>query len=118
MKSGRVAMICRLLIVSLLFLSFQSTAGMIGTDQVARAASSQADRIHIQSMLTRADVASQLQALGVDLKMANERVAALTDDEARSLAGKLDAVPAGADSSGWWIAAIVVVALILWWRWR
>ena len=36
MKSGCFAMIGRLLIVSLLFFSFQSTAGMIGTEQVAR----------------------------------------------------------------------------------
>ena len=42
--------------------------------------------------------------MGVDVNAAQERVAALTDDEARSLAGKLGAVPAGADDDGWWIA--------------
>ena len=108
--------ICRLLIVSLLFFSFQTSAGMIGTDQVA-SASPQADRMHIQSMLTRAEGASQLQALGVDLKAAQDRVAAMTDEEARSLAGKLHSAPAGADSDGWWIAAVVVVAVLIWWWW-
>jgi hypothetical protein len=109
-------MICRLLIVSLMFLSFHSTAGMIGTDQVV-AATPQADRANIQSLLSRAEIASQLQSMGVDLNAAKERVAAMTDEEARSLAGKLHSVPAGADNDGWWIAAIVVVAVLIWWYW-
>lgn len=108
--------ICRMLIVSLLLLSFQSTAGMIGTDQVANAAP-QSERAQIQTLLSRADVASQLQGMGVDVNAAKDRVAAMTDDEARSLAGKLHSVPAGADSQGWWIAAVVVVAVLAWWYW-
>ena len=114
-------MLCRLLIVSLLFFSYQSTAGMIGTDQAVAAAvsSAQAERMQVQSMLSRADVASALASMGVDVKTAKERVAALTDDEVRSLAGKLGSVPAGADSDGWWIVLIVVaVVLLVWWRWR
>lgn len=118
MKSGSVATICRLLIVSLLFLSFQSTAGMIGTDQAATAGSASADRMHIQSVISRAEVANALQAMGVDTKTATDRVAALTDDEARSLANKIDAVPAGASSSGWWIAVAVIVVLLILWKWR
>jgi hypothetical protein len=118
MKSSSITMICRALIVSLLFFSYQSTAGMIGTDQVRAAPVTQSERIQIQSALSRADVASALQSMGVDVSAARDRVAVMTDDEARSLAGTLHSVPAGADSSGWWIAAIVVVALLLWWRWR
>lgn len=117
MKSSAIAMICRALIVSLLFVSYQSTAGMIGTDQLRAAPSAQTERVQIQNALARADVASALQTMGVDANAALDRVAMLTDDEARSLAGKLEAVPAGG-SSGWWIAAAVVVALLLWWRWR
>jgi hypothetical protein len=108
-----VKFICRLLVVSLLFLSFQSTAAMIGTDQVTAAASS--ERMQVQNVLARSEVSNALQAMGVDPKMAADRVAALTDDEVRSLNGKLDAVPAGATSSGWWIAAIIVVGVLIWW---
>jgi hypothetical protein len=112
-------MLCRLLVVSLLFFSYQSTAGMIGTEQVASAVSAQAERAQIQGTLSRADVASALKSMGVGVKAAQERVAALTDEEARSLAGKIGTLPAGADSDGLWIAVIVVaVALLLWWRWR
>lgn len=111
--------ICRLLVISLLFFSYHSTAGMIGTEQVASAVSAQAERGQIQTALSRADVAAALQSMGVDVKTAKERVAALTDEEARSLAGKIGAVPAGADSDGWWVAVlVVVVVLLVWWRWR
>lgn len=117
MKSGAVA-ICRLLIVSLLLFSYQSTAGMIGTDQVASALSPQSERMQIQSVLSRADVAGALQAMGVDVSTAKERVAALTDDEARALAGKLHNVPAGADGNGWLIVIVVALVALAWWRWR
>ena len=110
-------LICRLLVVSLLFLSFHSTAGMIGTDQVASAASASAERMHVQTLLSRSDVVSALQSMGVDPKAAADRVAALTDDEVRQLSGKLDAMPAGA-ASGWAIAAVIlIVAFIVWWLW-
>lgn len=109
-------MICRMLIVSLLFFSYHAGAGMIGTDQVVTAAP-QNDRAQIQNLMSRADVANQLTALGVDVNAAKARVAAMTDDEARSLAGKLHSVPAGADSDGWVIAIIIVAAVLLWWWW-
>ena len=118
MKSGFVTTVCRVLIVSLMFLSFQSTDCMIGTDQVSVSGSAQADRALVSSVISRADVARQLQAFGVDVKTAHDRVAALTDDEARSLAGKLHQIPAGADSTGWIIAAVIIIAVLLWWRWR
>lgn len=114
MKASLVVMLCRTLIVSLFFFSFHVTAGMIGTEQVGATSAAQAERMQIQSVLSRAEVSSQLQALGVDMKTAQERVAALTDDEARSLAGQLDSLPAGA-SDGWWIVAIVAVGVIAWW---
>jgi hypothetical protein len=90
---------------------------MIGTDRVAGVASAQTDRIQIQTALNRADVASQLQAMGVDVAMVKDRVASMTDEEASSLAGKLHAVPAGADSWGWWLLAAVVVGVLVWWYW-
>jgi hypothetical protein len=117
MTFGRT--VCRLLIVSLLFFSFHSVqAGMIGTDRVLATASAQADRAAVQSMLARSEVSSQLQTLGIDVATAKDRVAAMTDDEVRSLAGKLEALPAGASSNGWWIALIVVAAILLFYSWK
>jgi hypothetical protein len=62
---------------------------------LATSASGDADRARVADFLARADVRSQLESLGVDPDQARERVALLTDEEAASLAGKLDELPAG-----------------------
>ncbi|MBI4291104.1 MAG: PA2779 family protein [Betaproteobacteria bacterium] len=118
MKSATIRMISRFLIVSLMLLPFQTVqAGMIGTDRVATAASAQADRALIMSLASRSDVAGQLQALGLDPAAAKDRVAAMTDQEVRSLAGDLNSLPAGAESSwGWAIVIVLAIALYFYWR--
>jgi hypothetical protein len=110
-----IRMICRFLMVSMILLPFQTIqAGMIGTDQIASVASAQADRASVLSLLNRADVASQLQSMGLDPQVAKDRIAALTDQEVRTLAGQLNSLPAGANS-GWWIAAVVIIGVLIWW---
>src|SRR5439155_17050187 len=47
------------------------------------------------NFLSRSDVANQLQSLGIDPSTANDRVAAMTDQEVQSLAGRINAMPAG-----------------------
>ena len=113
MKSTAFRMLCRLLIVALFALPFQSAmAGMISIDQALAATAAQADRDIVLSALARGDVASQLQSQGVDPDAARLRVAAMTDREASALAGQIQSAPAGAHVSGWVIA--VVVALVVW----
>jgi hypothetical protein len=90
-------------------------AGMIGTEQVASAAS-QADRSTVLQFLGRADVTSQLQSMGVDASTVKDRVAAMTDQEVQSLAGKIHGMPAGADSTGV-VILLIVVAAVVWWVW-
>ena len=107
-------MVCRFLVFSMMMLSFQTVqAGMLGTDQVASATNAQADRNAVLGVISRSEIASQLQAMGLDPKAAKDRIAALTDEEVRTLAGQLDSLPAGADS-GWWIAAVIVVGVLIW----
>ena len=89
-----------LLIVSTTHVGFVQTAqaAMIGTEQVAQASTARsADdaRSQLNDAFARADVQARLQALGVGTSDARERVAALTDDEARRLAGEIDKAPAG-----------------------
>jgi hypothetical protein len=100
-----------------MFLSYQTSAGMIGTEQAAGIAPAEGVRSQIQAALARADVATRLQTMGIEPKTVQDRVAALTDDEARDLAGKLDSVPAGA-GAGWGIALIILVVFGYWWRYR
>ena len=90
-------------------------AGMIGTDQVATT-SSQADRSAVLSFVTRADVAGQLQALGLDAASAKDRVAAMTDTEVSYLAGQINSLPAGADGAG--ILLLILIIAAIWWVWK
>lgn len=118
MKSAFMRLICRLLIVSMAALPLQTVqAGMIGADQVAAVASAQTDRAAVLSLINRADVAQQLQSLGLDPRTAADRVTAMTDDEVRSLAGKINSLPAGA-WSGWTVAVLILIIIVIWYRWR
>jgi hypothetical protein len=95
-------------------LPFQSIqAGMVGTEQVSAVASAQASRDAVLATLARAEVASQLQTMGIDANAAKARVGAMTDDEVRTLQSQIDSLPAGA-LSGWAWAGIVVVAILIW----
>ncbi len=121
MKSTAFRMICRLLIASIFAMSFQpAMAGMIGTDQAVAAVTPQADRAALLGALSRSDVASQLQAQGVDPEAAKLRVASMTDQEVTTVVGQINSLPAGAHVSGWAIAGIVAVvaALVVWAYWK
>jgi len=85
-------------------------AGIISTDQAV--ASAQADRTAVLNLISRSDVAEQLQALGLDPAIAKDRVAALTDEEVQSLAGKLNALPAGADAAG--VVVVILIGVLIW----
>jgi hypothetical protein len=110
-------MICRVLIVMMAWTPFQlAHAGMIGTGDQIAVAGAQSERSAVLSVINRADVSRELQAFGVDVSSAQDRVAALTDEEVRSLAGKLGTAPAGA-SDGW--VVLLLVGVVLWlvfWR--
>ncbi len=116
MKSAWAKTICRLLVVLMVWTPYQvAQAGMIGTDQVATT-SSQADRSAVLSFVTRADVAGQLQALGLDAANAKDRVAAMTDTEVSYLAGQINSLPAGADTAG--ILLLILIIAAIWWVWK
>lgn len=118
MKSATIRMVCHFLMVSMLLLPFQTIhAGMIGADQATAITSAQADRASVLSLMSRSDVASQLQTLGLDPQTAKDRVAAMTDEEVRSLAGNLDSLPAGALSNWGW-AAVIIIAIVIWYNWK
>ena len=111
MNSPMTRTLCRLLIALMAWMPMHVVqAGIISTDQAV--ASAQSDRAAVLNLINRADVANQLQALGVDPATAQDRVAALTDNEVRSLADKLQALPAGADSTG--VVVVLIIAVLVW----
>ena len=85
-----------------------SPAGLISTEQAAAA---QPGRVLLEQTLSRADVVAALQARGVNVDAARDRVAALTDAEASQVAAQIDQAPAGGDALGV-IVTIFVVLLI------
>src|SRR6267143_5105623 len=106
--------LCRLLIALMAWTPFQmANAGMIGTEQVASTAH-HGDRTTVLNMLGRAEVASQLQVLGIDPAQAKDRVQAMSDQEIAALADRLESLPAGA-SSGGAVLLIIIIAGAIWW---
>jgi len=112
MSMSFVRVISRLLIVCLIGLPFQVQAGLIGTDNVVSAAQAAAARTTVATLMSRSDVASQLQSHGLSAGDAKARVAALTDAEVAKLAGQIDSLPAGADATWAWV---IVIGLLIWW---
>jgi hypothetical protein len=109
----------RVLIALMIWMPYQiATAGMIGTDQVV-ASTSQADRTTVTNFLNRSDVATKLQSLGIDPSSAKDRVAAMTDQEVQSLAGRINALPAGGDiSTAGVLLILILIGAAVWWFWQ
>jgi len=85
-----------------------ASAGIVATDQITAAT----ERGRIKSFLDRAEVRAQLQALGVDASAARSRVDALTDDEVKNLAARIDELPAGGDSVLGFLLLVFIILLI------
>jgi hypothetical protein len=101
-----------MLVACMVGLPFQVHAGLIGTDQVVTAEQALAARGMVSSVVNRADVASQLQSLGLSPEAAKDRVAALTDSEVTKLAGQMQNLPAGAD--GGTLLVLILVGVLIW----
>ena len=104
-------LICSLLIASLVLLPFSVNAGMITTDQAIASAHDLANRDKVRDLVSRENVAGQLQAMGISSAMARERVDAMTQDEVNKLAGNIDTLPAAGFAAGWgWVIALLFIA--------
>jgi intracellular sulfur oxidation DsrE/DsrF family protein len=83
---------------------------LLSAEQVQQAA--QPGRALLEQTLQRADVVAALEARGVSVQAARERVAALTDAEAAHVAAQIDAAPAGAGDVLGVIVFIFVLLLV------
>jgi len=86
-----------------------ANARVIGTLQAVESQSRAADLATVSGALARDQVRSQFEAMGVDPAKVDARVAALTDQELRTLAGQMQDMPAGSDA----LAIIGIVFLVL-----
>jgi hypothetical protein len=90
-----------------------ATASVIGTDAYLSAEARAGHLADINAALSRADVQSQLVALGVDPANAAARAASLSDEELSRVAGELQTLPAGGDGLLAVLGVVFIVLLIL-----
>lgn len=84
-------------------------AALVGTLQAVESGTRSLDLAQVNATLARDQVREQMVALGVDPAVVDARVARLTDSELRSLAERMDQMPAGGDA----LAVIGIVFLVL-----
>lgn len=97
-------------LLSLLSIHTPAYASIVGTDVVIAQQQSHLDRERLLAMFERGDLREQLVAQGVDPDAARERIAALSDEEVQTLAGKIDTLPNGGDALG--LAVLVFLVLL------
>ena len=109
------------LIASLIFVPFSLNAAMVSTDKVSVSQQSlnisqdQSNRDKVASFLNRSDVVAKLESMGIDSKMAKERVNGLTQDEVNRLAANIDELPAGGTIQTWgWVGIVAGIAILVW----
>lgn len=86
-------------------------AGMVGTQQLLPAPA-QAERARLDAFLARDDVRRAMEAQGVSVAEARDRVAALSDAEVADLNARIDQLPAGGDSVLGILFAIFIILLV------
>jgi hypothetical protein len=84
-------------------------AELVGTLQAVEAGTRSQDLAAVSATLAREQVREQMTALGVDPAAVEARIARLTDPELRTLAERMEQLPAGGDA----LAVIGIVFLVL-----
>jgi hypothetical protein len=83
-------------------------AGMIPADQAQPD-----DRAAVKAKLARPEVAREMQKMGIAPEKAAARVDAMSDEEVRQLAGRLDALPAGGTLSTQDTLLVIIIVLLI-----
>src|SRR5439155_136283 len=90
------------LLLAFAFALPQANAGLVPTE-----------RERVKALIERPEVAQQMEKMGIPAKEALARVDAMTDEEVRSLAGRLDALPAGGQISSQTLLLICLIIILL-----
>ena len=112
--SGRVTAISMALVILIVSLPLGAAkAKLVATEQVVGEISAVSERERIIAFLARVEVRTQMRDWGVDVTEAAARVAALSDDEVRHIAGRLDNLPAGQDLAATALIVLGVIAFLI-----
>ena len=90
-----------------------ANADLVGTDEAVAPAQAGEDRERVRAFMARPEVVKQMQAAGVSREEAEARVRAMSDEEVRVLAGKLDSLPAGGRLTDFQFVVVVLLFVIL-----
>ncbi len=99
------------LITTFSFLSLTQTANatLISTQQFAMEVPAANSRAPLGTAINRPDAQAQLEAFGITKEEAQNRIAALTDEEVLALNNNIDSLPAG----GGLVGALVLIFVVL-----
>lgn len=100
-----------LVAVAFPFLAVTVSAEIISTERVLP--SPERDRVRV--FLEREEAKGKLQTLGVPPETVGKRVDAMTDDEVRMVAARIDTLPAGGalDKTDWVLIILLAILLIV-----
>lgn len=95
----------------LALLAVPARADIVSTGQIVQ----QSERERVEAFLEREGVEKELKALGISPELARERVKALSDEEVRTIAGRMDTLAAGGalGTSEWLLIIIAILLLII-----
>ncbi|HEY6822746.1 MAG TPA: PA2779 family protein [Burkholderiales bacterium] len=96
-----------------LFIPQSAKAGTIATEDALSAQQAAQDRERIKALVARPELAQALEKLGIAPENAKARVDAMSDAEVRTVAGKLDALPAGGALSNTDFLLVVIIVILL-----
>lgn len=91
-------------------LAAPAPAEIVSTDRAAGAS----ERDRVRDWVQREEAQKQLKAMGIAPDTAQQRVDAMTDEEVRVVAGKIDSLAAGgAFSTQEWLLIIIAILLLI-----
>jgi len=86
---------------------------VIATDDALATQQASADRERVRALVLRPELAQSLEKMGIAPQDAAARVDAMSDAEVRSLAGRLDALPAGGALGNTDFLLIIIIVILV-----
>lgn len=100
-------------LVSLALFNLPAHAELVSTHEILASQQDAPARERIKTLMDRADVATQLESLGIAPQQARARVDAMTDAEIQTIAGKLGTLPAGGALGTYELILILLVVILV-----
>jgi len=90
-----------------------ASAGIVTTLEIAQTSQLDLEKDRLRDLLAREDVQHALESRGIDPLAAKERVNSMTDTEIRTMAAKLDQLPAGGHLNTTELLLIIILIILL-----